>query len=75
MDRETPVFVKFCRLYHKEAHDLMASNGFAPNVLGLTALPGGWFMVIIEFSEGYPWDESVSKPNEALQDAVQVLGP
>ena len=73
MGQETPVFVKFCRSYHREAHDLLASKGFAPNVLGLRALLGGWFMVIMEFVDGCRWDESVSKPAKALQDAVRVL--
>ncbi len=73
MGRETPVFVKFCRSYYREAHDLLASKGFALTVLGLTALLGGWFMGIMEFADGCRWDESVSKPAKALQDAVQVL--
>ena len=73
MGRETPVFVKFCRSYHREARDLLASKGFAPTVLGLKALPGDWFMVIMEFADGCQWDESVSKPMKALQDAVQLL--
>lgn len=74
MGCQTPVFVKFCRSYHRGAHDLLASEGFAPPVLGLTALPGGWFMVTMKFVvSGCPWDESVSKPAEALQAAVQVL--
>ena len=71
LGRESPVFVKFCRSYHTKAHDLLASKGFAPTVLGLTALPAGWFMVIMEFAGGCPWDESVSKPGQ--QGAVQVL--
>lgn len=74
MGHQTPVFVKFCRSYHRGAHDLLASKGFAPPVLGLMALPGGWFMVIMRFVvDGCPWDESVSKTAEALQAAVQVL--
>ena len=73
MGCEMPVFVKFCRSYHKESHDLLAIKGFAPTVLDLTALPGGWFTVIMEFADGCPWDESVSKLAEALQAAVQVL--
>ncbi len=73
MGCETPVFVKFCRSYCREAHDILASRGFAPTVLGLKALPGGWFMVVMQFADGCQWDESASKPAKALQDAVQVL--
>ena len=37
-----PIVVKFTRTYSKVAHELMASKGFAPKLLAVEDLVGGW---------------------------------
>ena len=42
------VCVKFVTRYSKEAHIQCASMGIAPILRGFEALPGGWFMVVMD---------------------------
>jgi len=42
------VCVKFVRQYSKEAHQFCDSLGIAPRLRGFEALPGGWFMVVMD---------------------------
>jgi len=43
------VFVKFVRQYSKEAHIKCTSMGFAPQLRGFEKVPGGWYMVIMDY--------------------------
>jgi len=43
-----PVCIKFVRGYGKDVHVWCAAQHFAPRLLGFEALPGGWFMVVME---------------------------
>jgi serine/threonine protein kinase len=43
------VFVKFVRQYSKEAHIKCSSMGFAPQLRGFQRVPGGWYMVIMDY--------------------------
>jgi len=45
---ESDVCVKFVTRYSKAAHIQCASMGIAPTLRGLEALPGGWFMVVMD---------------------------
>jgi hypothetical protein len=42
------ICVKFSKTYSKEAHLECHRLGFAPQLLGLDVLPGGWLMVVME---------------------------
>lgn len=39
----TTILVKSLRKYGKNDHSFCANKGFAPKLLGLKGLPGGWF--------------------------------
>ncbi|THG97455.1 hypothetical protein EW145_g7609 [Phellinidium pouzarii] len=43
------ICIKFVRQYSKEAHTTCASMGFAPTLRGFQYLPGGWYMVVMDF--------------------------
>jgi len=43
------LFIKLVRRYSKEAHVKCSSLGFAPALRGFETIPGGWFMVIMDF--------------------------
>jgi len=43
-----PICIKFVRRYGKDVHVWCTTQKFAPRLLGFEALPGGWFMVVME---------------------------
>ena len=45
---DAEVCVKFVTRYSKDAHVYCASKGIAPRLRGFEALPGGWFMVVMD---------------------------
>lgn len=47
------VAVKFVRSYSKDLHEHCASRDFAPALLGFQRLAGDWFMVVMEYMDGY----------------------
>lgn len=47
-DKKDRIWIKFVQRYGKEVHDWCSQQGFAPKLLGLETLPGGWFMVVME---------------------------
>ncbi|KAF8416717.1 hypothetical protein EV426DRAFT_625874 [Tirmania nivea] len=42
------LLIKFTRRYSKDIHLLLSGKGFAPELLGIEAIPGGWLMVIMK---------------------------
>jgi tRNA A-37 threonylcarbamoyl transferase component Bud32 len=46
---EKMLCIKFVRRYSKEVHQRCASGGFAPALYGFEHLPGGWYMVVMEY--------------------------
>lgn len=50
------LLVKLTRRYSLPLHQLCASHGFAPAVLGYDRFPGGWIMVVMEL---YPHSEYI----------------
>jgi len=42
------ICIKFVRQYSQEVHDFCAEQGFAPALLGLETLAGGWYMAVME---------------------------
>ncbi|KAG5635817.1 hypothetical protein H0H81_010047 [Sphagnurus paluster] len=49
-----PVCIKFVRHYGDKVHHWCAEKGIAPDLIGFQKLPGGWYLVIMEFLEE-PW--------------------
>jgi serine/threonine protein kinase len=43
------ICIKFVRRYSKEAHRKCSSLGFAPALRGFQPIPGGWYMVVMDF--------------------------
>ena len=43
-----PIVVKFTRTYSKVVHDLLAGEGFAPELLAVEDMVGGWKIVVME---------------------------
>jgi hypothetical protein len=46
---EKDVCVKFVTRYSKDAHLHCASRGIAPRLRGFETLPGGWYMVVMDY--------------------------
>jgi hypothetical protein len=75
--------VKFTKTYCEEAHKLCASIGAAPALFSVSdRLPGGWFVVAMEWlgrntyalTEGYPLQAKVRAAVKILHDADYVHG-
>jgi len=73
-----PIVVKFTRTYSKVVHDLLASKGFAPELLAVEDLVGGWKMVVMEYLSG--WVMLQEKPHkerqkykEKLEEALHII--
>ncbi|KAF8584767.1 hypothetical protein K439DRAFT_1345081 [Ramaria rubella] len=62
-DLERPIVVKFVRTYPKDLHEFCVSLNSAPTLLGFDKLPGGWFMVVMEFMMDYIPLSEVKKRN------------
>lgn len=45
----TDLCVKFTQRYSKAAHQYCADKGVAPELYAVEKLPGGWFMVVMEY--------------------------
>jgi RIO1 family len=43
-----PICIKFVRRYGKDVHLWCAAKGFAPKLIAYEALPGGWYMVVMD---------------------------
>jgi serine/threonine protein kinase len=43
------ICIKFVRQYSKDAHLKCSSLGFAPTLRGFQSIPGGWYMVIMDY--------------------------
>jgi serine/threonine protein kinase len=65
------ICVKFIRQYSKEAHLKCSSLGFAPALRGHDPLPGGWYMVVMDFID-YEFHELADSPVKAsYEDEVR----
>jgi serine/threonine protein kinase len=72
--------VKFTKRYSENAHQFLANLGYAPQLREVTSLPGGWTMVIMDFSPYAQLAElfmpSVESPRfvkSKIRDIVQKL--
>ncbi|KAH9966311.1 hypothetical protein BJV74DRAFT_869417 [Russula compacta] len=72
------IVVKFTRTYSKAVHNLLAGNGFAPELFAVEDLAGGWKMVVMEYLSGWvmlgekPLQER-QKYKERLESALRVI--
>jgi len=73
-----PIVVKFTRTYSKVVHNLLAGKGFAPELLAVEDLVGGWKMVVMEYLSG--WVMLQEKPckerqiyKERLKEALRII--
>ena len=51
------ICIKFVRRYSDEAHKLCSQLGFAPQLVGFESLPGGWFMVVMDWLDSDEWSQ------------------
>lgn len=65
-----PIIVKFTRTYSRRAHELLAKDGMAPQILGFDELPSGWIMVVMESllrdEDGWSMLESVPQEERGV---------
>lgn len=74
---EKHVMVKFTRKYGSDAHKFCSDKGIAPQFYAMNALPGGWFMIVMEYlSTAYKMvrnqDPVTTELSSALEAAVNV---
>ena len=65
------VCIKFVRRYSKEAHLKCASLGFAPALRGFELIPGGWYLVFMNFIDDEYHDLRKSLNIASFQTEVQ----
>ncbi|KAI9449631.1 hypothetical protein BJY52DRAFT_1192401 [Lactarius psammicola] len=46
---EKEIIVKFTRRYSIDLHNFCAERGHAPSILGFSSVPGGWFVVAMDY--------------------------
>ena len=61
------VLVKFTRNYGEEVHRFMYDKGFAPELLNVEKLQGGWLAVVMKYIDG------VRVPTEDVENCKQFL--
>ena len=76
-EEKKPICIKFVRRYGVEVHRWYAGRGMAPELFGFQRLPGGWYLVVMEFLEK-PWELLWERkryvtfsPSEALKDQLR----
>jgi hypothetical protein len=72
------IVVKFTRTYSEDAHKLLASKGFAPQLFAVEDLAGGWKMVVMEHLSGWVMlgekaHQERLKYKEKLKKALSVI--
>ncbi|CAG7853847.1 SubName: Full=Uncharacterized protein {ECO:0000313/EMBL:CCA77651.1} [Serendipita indica DSM 11827] len=78
-EERTALCVKFTLKYSPEAHKACGDHGVAPKLYSAERLPGGWWMVVMEYlsEDEYSTRSSVKvdviKFKGAIKDAVDVL--
>lgn len=72
------IIIKFTKRYSENAHRHCSGQGAAPRLYAFNALPGGWFMVVMENLSSshklvHQHDQISSEMSDALQKAVGIL--
>lgn len=69
------ICINFVRRYSREAHETCVSIGCAPALRGFECIPGGWFMVVMDYiGESHCSLEMVTPSTELEQTLVEKLG-
>ncbi|KAF8316224.1 uncharacterized protein EI90DRAFT_3021659, partial [Cantharellus anzutake] len=61
---EECLHIKFAKRYSEEACRLLANLGHAPQLWGVTSLPGSWLVVIVDFSRYRPLSDITILSND-----------
>lgn len=74
-DGSSDLCVKFVRQYSKEVHEYCASINAAPKLLGFESMPGGWYMVVMTFIEGYDmlYESESLIPTDKIRAVIDQL--
>ncbi len=67
-DLPNKLIVKFTRKYGNDAHLVCAKLGIAPKLFGFEKVAGGWFMIVMEYLDGY---QTIPK-NPSVQVQQQI---
>jgi serine/threonine protein kinase len=67
----TKICIKFVRRYSKEAHLVCSSLGFAPTLRGFELIPGGWYMVVMDFIDDMYHDLKDSPTKASFEAEVR----
>jgi hypothetical protein len=66
------LFVKFTRKYCKAAHEYCTDNGVAPELHAVETLPGGWFMVVMEYLDDKSYELLLTSSVNRVDLTVEV---
>ena len=71
-DKDLPsqLIVKFTRKYGSDAHLVCANLDIAPKLFGFEKVLGGWFMIVMEYLNGY--QEISEKPSAQIQQQIHI---
>ena len=62
--------IKFTRRYSEDAHRFLAQLGYAPRLRAVMRLPGGWNMVVMDYSNYKQLYESILEMSAELRCAI-----
>lgn len=62
--------IKFTRRYSEDAHRFLAQLGYAPRLRAVVRLPGGWNMVVMDYSNYKQLYESMPQMSKEQQYAI-----
>ena len=70
---QTQLCVKFTKRYSVEAHQVCADHGVAPKLYSAEQLPGGWWMIVMEYlsEEEYCTRTTVKVDVDVLEQALK----
>lgn len=76
--KEEEIVVKFTRTYSSDVHELLEQGGFAPKLLAIEEIPGGWMMVVMEYLRdwvmlGSKLNDERQKYRKKLKEAVSKI--
>jgi hypothetical protein len=66
------ICIKFVRRYSMEAHVRCSSLGFAPTLKGFERIPGGWYIVVMDFIEDEYHNLETSPDKASFESEVRV---
>jgi hypothetical protein len=64
--------IKFTRRYSEDAHRFLAQLGYAPRLRAVMRLPGGWNMVVMDYSEYTQLCDAMLQMSNKLQHTIMA---